>query len=74
MRNEKAAGPGNIPADALSHTCHHMQKKTTGEAAASASVSLNINRGRIKIFKYNMENTNAITFDGETLEEVETIT
>ncbi|VDO60981.1 unnamed protein product [Schistosoma margrebowiei] len=58
---------------ALSHTCQHMRMKTTGEAAASESVYLNINRGRIKIVKYNTENTDAIKLDGETLEEVITL-
>ena len=48
--------------------------KTTSVATACASVGLNIHKGRSKILKYNTENTNTITFDGEALEEVESFT
>ncbi|VDP51412.1 unnamed protein product [Schistosoma margrebowiei] len=57
-----------------SRTHKEMQVKTTSVAAASASVGLNISKGKTKIVEYNTENTNPITLDGETLEEVETFT
>ena len=56
----------------LSHTHEQMQMKTANVAAASASIGLHIHKGKSKILKYNTENTNPITLDGETLEEVET--
>ncbi|VDO88015.1 unnamed protein product [Schistosoma margrebowiei] len=58
----------------LFYTHEHMQMKTTRIAAASASVGLNIHKGKSKIFKYNIENTNPITLDEEALEDVETFT
>ncbi|VDP54838.1 unnamed protein product [Schistosoma mattheei] len=51
-----------------------MQVKTNSVAAASASVGLNIHKGKSKILKYNMEITNPITFVGETLEDVKSST
>ncbi|VDP18666.1 unnamed protein product [Schistosoma margrebowiei] len=48
-----------------------MQMKTTGVEVVSASVDLNIHKGKGEILKYNTENTNQITLDGETLEDVE---
>ena len=56
----------------LSHTHEQMQMKTANVAAASASIGLHIHKGKSKILKCNTENTNPITLDGETLEEVET--
>ncbi|CAH8585876.1 unnamed protein product [Schistosoma margrebowiei] len=48
--------------------------KTTSVAAVSASVGLNKHKAKTKVFKYNMENTNPITLDGQTLEDVESFT
>ncbi|VDP58816.1 unnamed protein product [Schistosoma curassoni] len=57
----------------LSHTHEQMQIKTASVAAVSASVGLNIHKGRTKVLKYNTENSNPITLDGETL-DVESFT
>ncbi|VDO55423.1 unnamed protein product [Schistosoma margrebowiei] len=46
----------------------------TLDIAASASVGLNINKGKIKVLKFNTKNTNPITLDGETLADVESFT
>ncbi|VDP26420.1 unnamed protein product [Schistosoma curassoni] len=54
----------------LSLTHKQMQMKTISVGAAFASVGLNIRRGKSKILKYNTENTNPITLDGETLEDM----
>ncbi|VDP34264.1 unnamed protein product [Schistosoma margrebowiei] len=51
-----------------------MQVRTADEAAASASVSFNIHKGKTMILKYNKESTNSITLDGKALEEVEPFT
>ncbi|VDP60378.1 unnamed protein product [Schistosoma mattheei] len=56
----------------LSHT--HEQMQTASVAAVSESVGLNIHKANTKTLKYNMENTNPITRDGETLEDVESFT
>ena len=58
----------------LSHTQQQMQTETTSVVAASAPVGLNIRKGKGRIPKYNTENDNPTTLDGETLEEVETST
>ncbi|VDO79305.1 unnamed protein product [Schistosoma margrebowiei] len=58
----------------LSHTHEQIQLRTNSVAAASASVGFNIHREKTKILKYNTENTNPITFDGETLDEMEFFT
>ncbi|VDO91557.1 unnamed protein product [Schistosoma margrebowiei] len=58
----------------LSHTHEQMQIKTVSVASFSASVGLNINKGKTKVLKYNTENSNPITLDGETLEDVESFT
>ncbi|VDP42367.1 unnamed protein product [Schistosoma margrebowiei] len=58
----------------LSHTHEKVLMKTTTVAATSASVSLNIHKGKSKILNYNKENTNTTTLDGETLEVVENFT
>ncbi|VDO83836.1 unnamed protein product [Schistosoma curassoni] len=50
-----------------------MQMKETSVAAAIASVGLNIHKGKDKIPKHNMKNTNPITLN-EALEDVETFT
>ncbi|VDP19978.1 unnamed protein product [Schistosoma margrebowiei] len=53
----------------LSHTHQQMQVK-----AISASVDLNIHKGKSKILKYDTKNTNQITPDRETMKQVETFT
>ncbi|VDO53531.1 unnamed protein product [Schistosoma margrebowiei] len=58
----------------LSHTHEQMQIKTASVAAVSASVGLNIHKEKTEVTKYNTENSNAITLDGETLEYVESFT
>ncbi|VDO70428.1 unnamed protein product [Schistosoma margrebowiei] len=55
----------------LSHTYEQVQMKTNSVAAASSSVGLNMHKRRGKILKYNTENINPVTPDGETLEDVE---
>ncbi|VDP45433.1 unnamed protein product [Schistosoma curassoni] len=51
-----------------------MQIKTASVAAVSASVSLNIHKGKTKVLKFKAENSNPITLGGETLEDVESFT
>ncbi|VDO67373.1 unnamed protein product [Schistosoma curassoni] len=51
-----------------------MQIRTASVAAVSASVGLNIHKGKTKVLKYNTENSNPITLDGETLGDVESFT
>ncbi|VDO84655.1 unnamed protein product [Schistosoma margrebowiei] len=51
-----------------------MQTKTASVAAVSASVSLSIHKGKTKVLKFKAENSNPITLDGETLENVESFT
>ncbi|VDO78796.1 unnamed protein product [Schistosoma margrebowiei] len=58
----------------LSHTHEQMQMKTASVAAVSASVGLNIHKGKIKDLKFKVENSNPITPDGKTLEDVESFT
>ncbi|KAK4471060.1 hypothetical protein MN116_000571 [Schistosoma mekongi] len=58
----------------LAHTHQQMQAKTIRVATTSASVGLNIHKGKSKILKYNTGSTNPIQLDGETLEEVDTFT
>ncbi|VDP18757.1 unnamed protein product [Schistosoma margrebowiei] len=48
--------------------------KTTHVTAVTASVGLIIHKGKTKVLKYNTENTNPITLDDETLEDVESLT
>ncbi|VDO89322.1 unnamed protein product [Schistosoma margrebowiei] len=55
----------------LPHTHEQMQMKTATVAAVSASVGLSIHTGKTNVVKYNTENSNPITLDGETLEDVE---
>ncbi|VDP43384.1 unnamed protein product [Schistosoma curassoni] len=58
----------------LSHTHEQMQIKTASVAAISASVCLNIHKGRTKVLKFKTENSNPVTLDGESLEDVESFT
>ncbi|VDO99894.1 unnamed protein product [Schistosoma mattheei] len=58
----------------LFHTQEQMQKKIANVAAVSASVGLNMYKGKSKILTYKTENTNPITLDGETMEDVESFT
>ncbi|VDP30433.1 unnamed protein product [Schistosoma curassoni] len=58
----------------LSHTHEQMQIRTASVAAVSASVGLNIHKGKTMVLKYNTENSNPITLDGETLGDVEFLT
>ncbi|VDO98487.1 unnamed protein product [Schistosoma margrebowiei] len=58
----------------LSHTHERMQTKTASIAVVSASVGFNIHKGKTKVLKYNTGNSNLITLDGETLEDVESFT
>ncbi|VDP49754.1 unnamed protein product [Schistosoma curassoni] len=58
----------------LSHTHKQMQVETASVAAVSASVGLNIQKDKTKVPKYNVENTNPITLDDETLEDVKSHT
>ncbi|VDP24736.1 unnamed protein product [Schistosoma margrebowiei] len=51
-----------------------MYIKTDSVSAVSASVGLNIHKGKTKILKYNTENSSSITLHGETLEDVESFT
>ncbi|VDP88555.1 unnamed protein product [Schistosoma mattheei] len=48
--------------------------KTASVAAVSASVGLSIHKGKTKVLKFEAENRNQITLDGETLEYVESFT
>ncbi|VDO56434.1 unnamed protein product [Schistosoma margrebowiei] len=48
-----------------------MQTKTVSVAAVSASVGLNIHKGKTKVLEFKTENSNPITLDGKTLEDVE---
>ncbi|VDO87055.1 unnamed protein product [Schistosoma margrebowiei] len=51
-----------------------MQIKTASVAAVSVSVGLSIHKGKTKVLKFKAENSNPITLDGETLENVESFT
>ncbi|VDO74458.1 unnamed protein product [Schistosoma margrebowiei] len=51
-----------------------MQIKTASVAAVSASVGLNIHKGKTKVLKYNTGNSNPIKLDVETLEDAESFT
>ncbi|VDO62291.1 unnamed protein product [Schistosoma margrebowiei] len=55
----------------LSHTYEQMRVRTISVAEASASVGLNIHKGKSKILKYNTENANLVTLEEENLEELE---
>ncbi|VDP81243.1 unnamed protein product [Schistosoma mattheei] len=58
----------------LSHTHEQIQIKIASVAAVSASVDLNIHMGKTKVLKFKTENSNSITLDYETLEDVESFT
>ncbi|VDP39738.1 unnamed protein product [Schistosoma margrebowiei] len=58
----------------LSHTHEQMQIKTASVAAFSASVGPSIRKGKTNVLKFKVENSNPITLDGETLEDVESFT
>ncbi|VDP44077.1 unnamed protein product [Schistosoma margrebowiei] len=58
----------------LSHTHKQMKTKTTSVAEASASVGLNIHKGKTKILKRNTKKTNSITLHGVAQKQVETST
>ncbi|VDO74836.1 unnamed protein product [Schistosoma margrebowiei] len=58
----------------LSHTHEQMQMKTASVAAVSATVGLSIHKKKTKVVKFKTENSNSITLDGETLEDVESFT
>ncbi|CAH8633484.1 unnamed protein product [Schistosoma curassoni] len=58
----------------LSRTHEQMQMKTASVAAVSASVGLSVHKGKTKVLKFKAENSNPITLDGETLEDVESFT
>ncbi|VDO72505.1 unnamed protein product [Schistosoma mattheei] len=68
MKCWKAAGPDNIPAEALKSD---IEMKTASVAEAFGAMGLNIHKGKSKIFRYNTKNTYPITLDGEALEDVE---
>ncbi|VDO96626.1 unnamed protein product [Schistosoma margrebowiei] len=55
-------------------TQQQMQEKTTGVAAVSAAVRLNIHKGKGKIRRYNTVCTNPITTDEEDSKDVKTCT
>ncbi|VDO73401.1 unnamed protein product [Schistosoma margrebowiei] len=52
----------------LRHTHQQIQVKTARITTVSASVVLNIHKGKSKILKYNTERINQITLDGEAQE------
>ncbi|VDO58640.1 unnamed protein product [Schistosoma margrebowiei] len=51
----------------LFQTQQQMQEKTNSVAAASATVGLNIHKGKSKILRYNTACTNRIKLNGEDL-------
>ncbi|VDP51447.1 unnamed protein product [Schistosoma mattheei] len=57
----------------LSQTQQQMREKTTSVAAASATVGLNIHKGKSKILRYNTACNNRITLNREALEDAKTI-
>ncbi|VDO88981.1 unnamed protein product [Schistosoma margrebowiei] len=54
----------------LSHTHEQMQMKTASVAVVFTSVCLNIHKGKTKVLKCNNRNSNPITLDCESLEDV----
>ncbi|VDP25138.1 unnamed protein product [Schistosoma margrebowiei] len=54
----------------LSHTHEQMQIKTVSLTAVSASLGLKIHKGKTKVLKFKTKNSNPITLDGKTLEDV----
>ncbi|VDO76306.1 unnamed protein product [Schistosoma margrebowiei] len=57
--------------DLTDDQAQQMQVKTIS-VAATPIAGLNIHKRKTKILKYNTENTDSITFSGETLGQVET--
>ncbi|VDP85078.1 unnamed protein product [Schistosoma mattheei] len=55
----------------VSNTHEQIQINTASVAAISASVGLKIHKGKTKVLKYDTEDSNPVTFDGEALEDVE---
>ncbi|VDP39493.1 unnamed protein product [Schistosoma margrebowiei] len=58
----------------LFHKDQQMQVKIFSDAAISASIGLNLHIGKSNILKYNAENTNSITLDGDAQKNVESST
>ncbi|VDO73559.1 unnamed protein product [Schistosoma margrebowiei] len=58
----------------LSHTHEQMQIKTSSVAAVSASVGLSIHKRKTKVLKFKTKNSNPITLDDKTLEDVKSFT
>ncbi|VDP49706.1 unnamed protein product [Schistosoma margrebowiei] len=58
----------------LSQARQQMQEKTTSVSATSAAISLNKQKRKSNILRYNTACTNPITIDGEDLEDVKTFT
>ncbi|VDP77807.1 unnamed protein product [Schistosoma mattheei] len=58
----------------LSHTHEQMQITKASVSAVSVSVGLNIHEGKTKVLKFKTKNSNPITLDGETLEDIESFT
>ncbi|VDP72723.1 unnamed protein product [Schistosoma curassoni] len=57
----------------LSRLQQQMQEKTTSVEAASTAVGFNVNKGKSKIFRYNIVCINQIALDKEALEGVKPI-
>ncbi|VDP85704.1 unnamed protein product [Schistosoma mattheei] len=51
-----------------------MQTKTASVTVVSASVGLSKHKGKTKVLKFKAENSNPVTLDVETLEDVESFT
>ncbi|VDO74522.1 unnamed protein product [Schistosoma curassoni] len=51
-----------------------MQIKTVSVSAVSPSVGLSIHKEKTKVLKFKTKNSNPITLDGKTLEDVESFT
>ncbi|VDP46383.1 unnamed protein product [Schistosoma margrebowiei] len=58
----------------LSHTHEQMQMKTASVAAFSASVGPSIHEWKTKALKFEAGNSNPITFDAQTHEDIERFT
>ncbi|VDP32313.1 unnamed protein product [Schistosoma margrebowiei] len=57
-----------------SHTYQQVQVKIENVTTASVSVGFKIYKGKSKILNYDIENTNPIMVDSETLEEMGSFT
>ncbi|VDP66149.1 unnamed protein product [Schistosoma mattheei] len=58
----------------LSQTQQQMRKKTISVAADSATVGINIHKGKSKILRHSTAWANPVTIDGEDLEDVKSVT